>query len=141
MDDEAEVRKHDIEEVEELPSNLGSKYVESTQKLAEAEEKDVSKINDVEAQIIGGLKVIAKKINTDKPIISPAKSKKVNLENYKKEKKIVVEAFNKREKEGVNNTKKVEAPKKVEKKAAPKVEKVAAPKVEKVAAPKKVEKK
>ena len=93
-------------------------------------------MKNVEAQIIGGLKVIAKKINTDKPIISPTKSKKANLENYKTEKKIVVEAFNKREKESVNNTKKVEAPKKVEKKAATKVEKVAAPKVEKVAAPK-----
>merc|ERR1712160_13497 len=161
--DEAEVRKHDIEEVDTLPDNLGSKYVESKQRLTEAEEKDVSNIKNVQPTIVNGLKVISNKKNFS-PIIEKnlAMSKKANLEKIAKakkdEKKKVVEAPKNLKNERVNTAAVVknENFKKVEKVAAPKVEKkvaavvknenfknekkVAAPKVEKVAAPK-VEKK
>merc|ERR1712032_1519688 len=145
--EEAESRKHDIEEVDTLPDNLGSKYVENKNRAVEAEEKDVSNVKNVEPSIIDGLKVIAGKKDSDKPVISQDLRKKTDLEKNKKvEKKKVVESPKKNEKEKVNNAKKVEAPKKVQKKietpkkvekvAAPKVQKIAAPKVDKVAAPK-----
>jgi len=161
--DEAEVRKHDIEEVDTLPDNLGSKYVESKQRLTEAEEKDVSNIKNVQPTIVNGLKVISNKKNFS-PIIEKnlAMSKKANLEKIAKakkdEKKKVVEAPKNLKNERVNtaavvkneNFKKVEkvAAPKVEKKVAAvvknenfkKVEKVAAPKVEKKVAAPKVEK-
>ena len=90
--DEAEARKHKIEEVDTLPDNLGSKYVESTKtKFTEAEEKDVSNVKNVEASIIAGLKVISNKKRTDVPIISAALNKKANLAKNKVEKKVEVE--------------------------------------------------